>query len=275
MVISAVIVAVLATGTVVASAQSSGSGTIGKAKAKEEALRAVNGVVEDIDLEVERGRLIYEVEVQRPDYKDDTTILIDARTGELIAVYEDDDLPRSSNTTDKAATGTATSNVEGNTASSNGSTSTGTSSNKQNQVTSDNSVAAGTKPADNKQANSSTANSSSSNSHTASSNTVSSKATMITLEQAKRIAQNTVKGTIVDADLDRDDGVTKYEFDIRTDEGKVELDIDAYSGKVLSQKLDRDDDWDDDDDRYEDDDLYDDDWDDLDDDLYDDDRYED
>lgn len=266
-VISAVIVAVLATGTVVASAQSSGSGTIGKAKAKEEALRAVNGVVEDIELEVERGRLIYEVEVQRPDYKDDTTVWIDARTGEFIAVYEDDDLPRSSNTTDKSVTGTA---------SSHDSTSTGTSSNKQNQAASDNSVATGTKPADNKQSNSSTANSSSSNSNTASSNTASGKATMITLEQAKRIAQNTVKGTIVDVDLDRDDGVTKYEFDIRTDEGKVELDIDAYSGKVLSQKLDRDDDWDDDDDdRYDDDDLYDDDWDDLDDDLYDDDRYED
>lgn len=247
-IITAATVALLGTGSVIA-AQT--SGIISKSKAKEAALKQVNGVVEEIDLERERGKLVYEIEIERSGKDDDATVIIDAKTGETLAVYDDDDdnMPRAGREAVSSAAASASS--------ANGGGSQGSSG------------AAGSKSANSQSVSAKPANGTS---------TAASSNAILTKEQAKKIALDTVKGTIIELDLDRDDGVTKYEVEIKTTEGKVELDIDAYSGKVLSQKLDRDDDWDDD--RYDDDDDWDDDWDDDnhdddDDDWDDDDRYDD
>ncbi len=71
------------------------------------------------------------------------------------------------------------------------------------------------------------------------------KPAVITKEQARQIAVDTVGGKVVEIERDRDDGILIYEVELRTSRGEVELDIDAISGKVL--KIDYDDDDDDDD----------------------------
>lgn len=62
----------------------------------------------------------------------------------------------------------------------------------------------------------------------------------INIEEAKKIALSQVKGTIVKAKLDEDDGQYMYEVEIRTDQWReVEFEISATTGAVLDV------DWDD------------------------------
>lgn len=60
--------------------------------------------------------------------------------------------------------------------------------------------------------------------------------------KAKQIALQEVGGKVVEVDLDRDDGVLKYEIELRTADGEAEVDIHAYTGQVLKVELDHDDD---------------------------------
>jgi uncharacterized membrane protein YkoI len=58
--------------------------------------------------------------------------------------------------------------------------------------------------------------------------------TTISEEQAKSIALQQVKGRIVHVELDTDNGVTKYEVIIITDQNEVyEVEINAANGQVL------------------------------------------
>ncbi|MFC4601319.1 PepSY domain-containing protein [Cohnella hongkongensis] len=72
---------------------------------------------------------------------------------------------------------------------------------------------------------------------------------LISREQASRIAAERVGGTVVKSELDKDDGVLYYEIELKTKRGEAEVDVHAYTGKILSVDYDDDDD---------DDDLYDD-----------------
>lgn len=66
----------------------------------------------------------------------------------------------------------------------------------------------------------------------------------LTTEQAANIAAKHVQGTVEEIELDKDDGRFIYEIELRTKRGEVEVELDAYSGKIL--KVDYDDDDDDD-----------------------------
>lgn len=55
----------------------------------------------------------------------------------------------------------------------------------------------------------------------------------ISMEKAKRIALQQVKGKIVDAEIEKEDGITKYEIVIQSKDGWYEVEIDRASGKVL------------------------------------------
>jgi uncharacterized membrane protein YkoI len=55
----------------------------------------------------------------------------------------------------------------------------------------------------------------------------------ITIEQAKKIALEKVKGEIVDVKEENDDGIVKYEIIIKGNDGKYEVEIDKATGKVL------------------------------------------
>lgn len=55
----------------------------------------------------------------------------------------------------------------------------------------------------------------------------------ISMEKAKQIALGKVKGQIVSAKVEKDDGITKYEIIVQAKDGKYEVEIDQATGKVL------------------------------------------
>jgi hypothetical protein len=55
----------------------------------------------------------------------------------------------------------------------------------------------------------------------------------ISMERAKLIALEQVKGTIVSARTEKDDGITKYEIIIKSKNVWYEVEIDKATGKVL------------------------------------------
>ncbi|MFC3039708.1 PepSY domain-containing protein [Virgibacillus xinjiangensis] len=57
-------------------------------------------------------------------------------------------------------------------------------------------------------------------------------------QEAVEIAQNTVSGKVIEMELDEDDGRYVYEFELRTDKGEAEVEIDAETGEVLETELD-------------------------------------
>ena len=73
------------------------------------------------------------------------------------------------------------------------------------------------------------------------------KKVRITLERAREIALAKISGTVIEEELEKEDGRLLYSFDIRTSEGKVvDVEIDAETGAYV--KIAEDDDNDDGDD---------------------------
>jgi uncharacterized membrane protein YkoI len=60
-----------------------------------------------------------------------------------------------------------------------------------------------------------------------------SHASHISMKKAKQIALKQVKGKIIDSRIEKDDGIIKYEFVIKTKDGWYEVEIDKATGKVL------------------------------------------
>jgi len=61
---------------------------------------------------------------------------------------------------------------------------------------------------------------------------------IISQADAIAIAEKAVNGKVVEIELDEDDGLLKYETELRTDRGEAEVDIDALTGDVLEVELD-------------------------------------
>lgn len=77
----------------------------------------------------------------------------------------------------------------------------------------------------------------------------------ISMEKAKEIALKQVKGTVVSTQIEKDDGMEKYEIIIQAKDGKYEIEIDKATGKVLEVEKEGDSkDNKHDDDRHDDDD---------------------
>ncbi|MHC0037672.1 PepSY domain-containing protein [Pseudoneobacillus sp. C159] len=77
----------------------------------------------------------------------------------------------------------------------------------------------------------------------------------ISMEKAKQIALEKVKGEIIRAQLEEEDGRMIYEIIIKAKDGQYEVEIDKSTGKVLEvekEGTDGDDDDDDEDERYDD-----------------------
>ena len=55
----------------------------------------------------------------------------------------------------------------------------------------------------------------------------------ISMEKAKEIALKEVKGNIVSTEIEKEDGMDKYEIIIQAKDGKYEVEIDKATGKVL------------------------------------------
>ena len=61
---------------------------------------------------------------------------------------------------------------------------------------------------------------------------------IISQADAIAIAEKAVNGKVVEIEKDEDDGLIKYEVELKTDRGEAEVEIDASTGKVLEVELD-------------------------------------
>lgn len=77
---------------------------------------------------------------------------------------------------------------------------------------------------------------------------VATKHTVISNTEAKRIAMDNFDGTIVEIKLDNDDNRHIYEIELVNGNRKAEIEIDAYTGKVIVLEIETDDDGSDDND---------------------------
>ncbi|WP_337098717.1 PepSY domain-containing protein [Paenibacillus sp. YIM B09110] len=83
---------------------------IGKIKAKQIALNAAPGTVTDIELDRERNTVYYEVDIDRKDTFQDVDVHVDAATGKVLKVKnDDDDTPRTTTAPTTAPTTSPTS----------------------------------------------------------------------------------------------------------------------------------------------------------------------
>jgi uncharacterized membrane protein YkoI len=239
------------------------SSYIGKNKAKQIALQAVPGTVTDIELERERGTVYYEVDIDRKDTLQEADVHVEALTGKVLKVKNDDDDARRTAAAPVAPAAAQASPVPGKAAAE------APAATAAPAATVAPATAAPTTAAAPATAASATQVTPKSGPATA----APVAAQSITKEQAGKLAQQAVKGDIVRVETDWDDGIKQYEVKLRTATGTAEVDIDAVSGKVLDVDYDDDDRYDNgrDDDEFDDDDRYDNDRDD-DDDFDDDDR---
>jgi uncharacterized membrane protein YkoI len=131
---------------------------------KKIALQEVNGVVEDIELENESNKAVYEVEIEKNDI--DYDLYIDAYSGEIYSVdqddFDDDNLSNSNQ-------------------------------NSKN---------------------------------------------IISQADATAIAEKAVNGKVIEIEKGEDDGLIKYEVELKTDRREAEVEIDASTGKVFDVEWD-------------------------------------
>lgn len=90
------VVALAGTSAVVAA--EAATAYIGKEKAKQIALKEAPGKVTDIDLERKRSAVYYEVEIDRQDSGREVDVHVEAVTGQVLKVEDDDDNRRSAAT---------------------------------------------------------------------------------------------------------------------------------------------------------------------------------
>ena len=133
---------------------------------KKIALQEVDGVVEEIELEKESNKAVYEVDIEKDDI--DYDLYIDAYSGEIYSVDRDDH-------------------------------------NDDDDINDTN---------------------------------LSNNKNTISQADATAIAEKAVNGKVIEIEKDEDDGLIKYEVELKTDRGEAEVEIDASTGKVLNVEWD-------------------------------------
>ncbi|MDG5789845.1 PepSY domain-containing protein [Evansella sp. AB-P1] len=63
--------------------------------------------------------------------------------------------------------------------------------------------------------------------------------TKIGIEGAKRIATEKVDGIVKEIELESDDGIVYYEIEMMTPQGEAELEINAFTGEIISFSMDK------------------------------------
>jgi uncharacterized membrane protein YkoI len=245
-------------GTSAAVAADAAGSYIGKAKAKQLALKEVPGTVTDIELEHNRDGVYYEVDIDRENSYQEVDVYVDAYTGKVLRVVnDDDDAPRNVSPAASAAA-TASPSKASPSATAAQPTSAPSAANSPSATAAPSaSSASGTSNAKPSSAKPSTAKPSAA---VAASGTSSATAKGITKEQAAKLAQEAVKGgEVIRISTDRDDGILEYEVKLKLARGYAEVEIAAATGKVLDIDYDDFDDDDDDFDDFDDDDDHDDD----------------
>jgi len=65
--------------------------------------------------------------------------------------------------------------------------------------------------------------------------------TVISETEAAAIAEKAVNGKVFEIEKEHDDGILKYQIELRTDRGEAEVDIDAHTGKIIEIEYDEED----------------------------------
>ncbi|MFE6077449.1 PepSY domain-containing protein [Paenibacillus sp. NPDC057886] len=172
-----------ASAAVAAGASNQSKAYIGTSKAEVIALQKVSGVKEGIELELknEHGKAYYEVDIRKTSSQKEVDVKVDAMTGKIITVEEDD------NETEHQVI------------------------NKNNTTKSGTIIAKTSNPS-----------------------AVSKQRASINEEQASKLAVQAINGQVIRIKKDLDDGVKKYEVNMKTKDGIAEVEIGATNGKVLS-----------------------------------------
>lgn len=61
---------------------------------------------------------------------------------------------------------------------------------------------------------------------------------LLSAQEAKKIAEDKIKGKVMEIDLEDEDGQPAFEVELKTNTGEVELKIDAITGKILKEEHD-------------------------------------
>jgi uncharacterized membrane protein YkoI len=189
------------------------------------------GTITDIELEKGFNRVVYEVEVQGEGKEYE--IKFDGNTGEVLKLEEREIQVAAEGSSDVSISeknNTNKNEVDDNSANENASSDDSQdkaeNNNKADDNTTDDDAAKEEetnnteKADDNKQDSTDT------------------KTTAIDPERAKEIALAEFSGTITEFKLDEDDGRLVYDVEIEGTTGETELEIDAYTGEIVSISLD-------------------------------------
>jgi len=190
---------------------------IGIERANQLALEAVPGKIKSVELEKENGKTYYDFEIIKDNKEYD--VHIDAYNGQTLKVKIDDDA-RQQNQQGSNANGNASSSSKPTSTPSSSSTPTSKPSSTPSSTSTPSS-----KP-------------SSTPSNTTAPSTKPAQKQMITAEKAAELAAKHVQGTVKKIKLEKEDGVRIYEIKLKTDHGKVEVEVDAYTGEILDVDYD-------------------------------------
>ncbi len=174
---------------------------IGMEKARTIATQKAAGKIEGEELEKENGKTIYSFDI-RNSKGTITEVQVDAYTGAIVSVEEEDAAAEASEKRDEKNKGNE--KMEGN--------------EKQDKDDDESPAMKNARM------------------------TKLAKGAKITMEQARAIALARVPGTITEEDLENEKGVLQYSFDVKDANGKIfDIEIDAKSGKVLKAVEDKED----------------------------------
>ncbi|MFB5662885.1 PepSY domain-containing protein [Alteribacillus sp. HJP-4] len=162
-----------------------GSDRLSIEEAKERAQDHYPGSVQEIELETDDGKEVYDMEIVGEKYKYE--LKLDANSGEVVHLDEKER----------------------------------TSSEKANQ----NDDNDDTEAADDSGAGE--------NGDDKNSGSNSSSGYPVSMDEAIQIALDEVGGTVKEAELDEDDGISYYDFEINTDNGEAEVEVNAQTGEII------------------------------------------
>ncbi|SES22034.1 Peptidase propeptide and YPEB domain-containing protein [Gracilibacillus ureilyticus] len=195
----------------------SASAYLSRQEAEDKVKTQFPGEIVELELEEDDNRKVYEIEIRGTEMHYD--LKLDAETGKILKLEEKPVTPsESSVTTEKNSENTNEDNKDD--------SDTKADSTDKNNTTSEQSTSGGgNNPDDQKDSQDD-------------SQPDNKTETLISAEKAKSIALEQHNGTITDFELDEDDGRMLYEMEIHTATNEVDIEIDAYTGSVISISVD-------------------------------------
>lgn len=182
----------------------SASANLSKEEAEEKISDQFPGEIMELELDKKGNRNVYEIEIKGEDHLYD--LEIDAKTGEILELEEKVRKEKPNNKTQEQE-------KESNQADKPGEQKTDTQAETKNDDKKD---AGDKQAAEKKKAEKKSDN------------------TIISYNEAKSIALSQYDGEIIELELDEDDGMKYYEIELETAKEEIEMEIDAYTGEIIS-----------------------------------------